>query len=767
VTSQPTMPLPARLFDGLLVLASCVVLLVVGVGHVSWADFEWQLLAVVPVVGVLAHYPIVLLRRNGGLEIGLDSAVLVFLTMTATLTDAIVVWAFATVLVQMLVPRRKTLATRLFNTGLCTLAGTAAIIAMWAVAPMGTTGLREILAFLVGCAVYFAVDFGLTGVSLALTFGDPMRKILLSSAVPLTLLGFLGVNSLGWLAGITLRYVPAGLPLIAVPFIAVITAMRAFALSHRERKGLRVLFETSLASQAAVTADDVQEVLLSRATELLRCESVTIGDRGPDEDAGEVGAQLNHGEGPPLWLVAAARINEPYDAADLAALNTLATVGAESLRRAELTAAMTRMARSDALTGLDNRAVLRERLGQALARVRDDGRTVGVIYLDLDGFKAVNDTLGHDAGDDLLLQVADRLRSCVRAGDTVARMGGDEFAVLVEPIADAGAVEATAHRLLETIGEPIDVLGTRVHVGASVGYTVRTGSEDVTDMLQRADMAMYSVKESGKQGVAAFAPEMFSRRTARLVLRQELARAVEEGQLRVHYQPVMSLQTGLLDGVEALVRWQHPTRGLLGPGDFIDVAEESGLIEDVGRWVLQQSWRDAEQLGRSLGRQLSVAVNIAARQLDGAALLDAVAALPTDALHPSLVLELTERDLVSDVDRTEVLQQLRGLGCKIAVDDFGTGYSSFAYLRNLPVDILKLDRQFVVDAADDPRAVSVIRAVTAMAHTLGLVSVAEGVETQEQADVVTASGCELAQGYLFARPMPVGDLMEQLVAAAA
>jgi predicted signal transduction protein with EAL and GGDEF domain len=241
----------------------------------------------------------------------------------------------------------------------------------------------------------------------------------------------------------------------------------------------------------------------------------------------------------------------------------------------------------------------------------------------------------------------------------------------VESVKGVEVVHATAHRLLGAISAPFDVRGEPVRVGASVGYTLREGTEDVTELLQRADIAMYAVKESGKHGVAAFTPDMFNRRSARAQLQQELAWAVRNGELRVHLQPVVFLSTGQIDGAEALVRWQHPTRGLLGPVDFIDVAEESGLIEEIGLWVLHQSWADAERLGARLGRPISLAVNVASGQLSGPSLVNAVAALPSGGCYPTLVLEVTERDLVDDPASTETLLELRALGVHIAVDDFG------------------------------------------------------------------------------------------------
>jgi diguanylate cyclase (GGDEF)-like protein len=769
VTRQVRLPAASRVFDGVLLVLGLCVLVTVIVRHEPWDAFEWPLLAVIPVVALLGRFPMVLPKRQYGVEIGLDVAVLVLLAMSATGADAMLIWALATVPVQL--SRSKSFATRFFNGALSLIAGTAAILAMGAVAPMGRTGPAEVAAVLFGGAVYFLVDYVCTAVSIALASGDSLYSVMFSSTLPMALAGLLAVTCLGWLGAITLRYAPVGLPLVAVPLIAVIAAMRAVTISSRERLRLGLLFETSLASQAAATADDVEEVLLSRAGALLRCEQVTLGTVPPDGAAGEIGACLGVGQSAPAgaaqWLVAARRTSEePYDDADSKSLSTLATVGVESLRRAELTAAMTRMARHDSLTGLDNRSVLRERLEAAIAWADSRRSAVAVIYIDLDGFKTVNDTLGHDGGDELLLQVAHRLRAGVRAGDTVARMGGDEFAVLVESVKALEVVHATAHRLLAAISEPFEVRGEPVQVGASVGYTVRDGTEDVTELLQRADIAMYAVKESGKHGVAAFTPEMFSRRSARAQLQQELSHAVRKGELRVHLQPVVFLSNGQIDGAEALVRWQHPTRGLLGPVEFIDVAEESGLIEEIGLWVLHQSWADAERLGAQLGRPISLAVNVASGQLSGSSLVDAVTALPSGGFYPTLVVEVTERDLVDDPASTQTLLALRALGVHIAVDDFGTGYSSFAYLRTLPVDIVKLDRQFIVDAADDPRAIGVIRAVTAMALALGLVTIAEGVETREQADLVTAAGCLLAQGYLFARPMPVDDLIATFTAAA-
>jgi diguanylate cyclase (GGDEF)-like protein len=571
VTPKAQVPLVARLFDKSVILLGfgVIIAVVAGQGAVS-GSFDWPLLALIPVLAVLARFPVILRQRHIGLEIGLDCAVLAFLAMSATRADALLLWVSATVLVQMFASRNKALDVRLFNTALCAGAGTAALLTMWAVSPLGQTGPRETGAVLVGCLVYFLIDYGVTSVSIALDCRDKILPVLFTRALPLSLVGFLGVDSLGWLAAICLRYAPYGLPLVAIPFITVIAAMRTVATSNQERARLQMLFETSVAGHAAVTADDVEEVLLSRAVALLRCHSVQLVATPPDESAGEIGAHVSSGAngaaGHDQWLVASRRLTErPYDDVDRESLSTLAGVGAESLRRAELAAAMIRMARHDALTGLVNRSVLHEQFGQAVAQADERPSSIGVIYLDLDGFKSVNDSLGHEAGDELLLQVAHRLRAGVRTADTVARMGGDEFAVLVESVSAVDSVRATAHRLLEALSESFWIQGVRVQVSASVGYALRDESEDVSELLQRADMAMYTVKEQGKHGVAAFTPGMFHRHSARARLLQELREALVNDELRVHLQPVILLDSGRIDGVEALVRWQHPTRGLLGP----------------------------------------------------------------------------------------------------------------------------------------------------------------------------------------------------------
>jgi diguanylate cyclase (GGDEF)-like protein/PAS domain S-box-containing protein len=418
----------------------------------------------------------------------------------------------------------------------------------------------------------------------------------------------------------------------------------------------------------------------------------------------------------------------------------------------------------DALTGLANRALFADRLAHALART-DRGRTpVAVLFVDLDDFKAVNDGSGHGAGDALLTAVAERLRQVLRPGDTVARLGGDEFAVLLED-ADTARAETTAERLLAVLAQPFPAAEAEVRITASVGIAIgAAGLHDSDELLRHADVAMYAAKEAGKGRSAVFAADMDSAIIGQLRMKAELTRAVERGEFTVHYQPTVELASGRLAGVEALVRWEHPERGLVPPLDFIPLAERTGLIVPIGRFVLREAcrqmrtWQDAYPAEPPM----TVSVNLSARELDEPGLVGSVrAALQESGLDAAhLVLEITESLLLVDLPATlRKLSELRALGVRLAVDDFGTGYSSLAYLENLPVDILKIDKSFVdrigttgpADGSDQPVMVS---AISRLGHALHLQLVAEGIEQQEQVRTLQNLACQYGQGYFFARPLP-------------
>ncbi|MFN8523789.1 MAG: EAL domain-containing protein [Chloroflexota bacterium] len=422
----------------------------------------------------------------------------------------------------------------------------------------------------------------------------------------------------------------------------------------------------------------------------------------------------------------------------------------------------------DSLTGLPNRALLVDRLAHAVARRSADGAGVAVLFLDLDNFKLVNDSLGHAMGDRLLVAVADRLQSCVRPEDTVARLGGDEFTVVLEDVQTVNDAIRVARRIVERLHSPVSLAGRDVFCSASIGIALSLTDGCGTDVLLRnADMAMYRAKGQGKDQYAVFDEEMNRMCQDRLSLETDLRAAVERDEMHVLYQPVVRLDTGTIEQVEALVRWQRCDGQLMSPKDFIPVAEENGLIIPLGQRVLEvASQHVADWRSRfPAAANLSLNVNLSARQLSHRPLVAEVGSvLRSSGLEPSaLKLEITESAMMSDAESTiSLLRDLRQLGVQLAVDDFGTGYSSLAYLRRFPINILKVDQSFVarlgVDAEDD----AIVSAIINLGLTLGLTTIAEGVETVEQARRLSRLGCTLAQGYLYSRPLSAERLEELL-----
>jgi diguanylate cyclase (GGDEF)-like protein/PAS domain S-box-containing protein len=428
-----------------------------------------------------------------------------------------------------------------------------------------------------------------------------------------------------------------------------------------------------------------------------------------------------------------------------------------------------RSAFSDSLTGLPNRALLRQRLDHAAARDVRGGHPIAVLLADLDGFKAVNDSLGHDAGDAVLVETAARLAGCVRPGDTVARLGGDEFAIILEDVREPGLAERLADRMLEIMRQPFAVAGTDLHVGVSIGIAL-PGVDTGTDLLRNADTAMYNAKALGRGQWTVFEPVMHQVVQDRLQLSADLDGALEQRQLEVHYQPTLSIATGQILGTEALLRWHHPLHGLLPPAEFIPLAEETGLIVPIGRWVLEQACRQTHAWHQQFPDQtpLTISINLSGHQLAHDQLVaDVKAVLDSTGIDPdTVVLELTETVLMNDVDIVKTkLAELKNLGVRIAIDDFGTGYSSLAYLQQFPVDILKIDRAFVEAASTDTAGgQALVKAIIDLGASLDLATIAEGIETQDQADLMLTLGCPTGQGFLYARPAPPDHLQTLLTA---
>jgi diguanylate cyclase (GGDEF)-like protein/PAS domain S-box-containing protein len=419
-----------------------------------------------------------------------------------------------------------------------------------------------------------------------------------------------------------------------------------------------------------------------------------------------------------------------------------------------------RQALEDPLTGLANRVVLRDRLSRALARTARHNRAVGVLLFDLDGFKEINDAVGHAAGDEVLVEVAARMSGCIRSVDTVARLGGDEFAMVIDDLSDNVIVDELIGRVLAVLQEPVTAGGRQFRISASVGKVMCLGNQDPEEALRHADIAMYAAKAAGKAQVVTFEPVMAEQVRERLALAHDLEEAAAAGQLIVHYQPTVDLSTGEITGAEALVRWNHPTRGYLAPLTFIPLAEETGAIVSIGRWVLNAVCRQAVlwQHDPAMAVVQSVSVNVSGVQLlDPNIVNDVRDALQAAGLAPErLTLEITESVLTQDTEAVLIqLTALKALGVSLAIDDFGTGYSSLSYLRRFPIDILKIDKSFIDSVAD--RGSALVKAIVNMGDSLHMTTVAEGIEHATQAAVLHELGCDIGQGYLFARPVSAED----------
>lgn len=434
----------------------------------------------------------------------------------------------------------------------------------------------------------------------------------------------------------------------------------------------------------------------------------------------------------------------------------------------ELEERMAHQAFHDPLTGLPNRTLFMDRLQHALTGAPRRDENVAVLFLDLDGFKLVNDSHGHEAGDALLVSVARRLSTRLRASDTLSRLGGDEFGAILEGITSIAEAEQVAERMLRALDAPFMVRGKEIFVGASIGVALsRAETSGPNDLLREADVALYQAKAAGRRSVVVFRRDMAMAIAERVSLESELHGAAERGELRVLYQPIIDLQTERIRGVEALLRWNHPQRGQIAPAEFIPVAEETGLIVPIGRWVLREACRDAAawQPADPEEPRFRVNVNLSARQLRDSRLVESVRHALQDAGLPAsaLELELTEHSLLDDGTATrEMLSGLQSLGVGLAIDDFGTGYSSLGYLRHLPVTTLKMDRVFVGGLGSQGGGDAIVEAIVALAHALKLQVTAEGIERSEQLEQLQAIGCDHGQGFLFARPLEAAAVSEWL-----
>jgi diguanylate cyclase (GGDEF)-like protein len=408
------------------------------------------------------------------------------------------------------------------------------------------------------------------------------------------------------------------------------------------------------------------------------------------------------------------------------------------------------VATHDPLTALPNRTLLHERLSHALAKAQRHDRRLAALFIGLDRFKTVNDTLGHEAGDALLQDAARRLYDCLRETDTMARQGGDEFVVLMDELSDREPIARVSQRILDAVGRPFSLDGRDLHISASIGIAVYP--DDGRTLLRNADIAMHRAKEKGGNSFQYYSAQLDNHSVERLAIESGLRRALERGELSLHYQPKVNIASGLISGMEALLRWQHPELGSVSPARFIPIAEETGLIVPIGAWVLKTACAQTREWQRRGVRRFAVAVNLSPRQFAADNLLDDIkSALAESGLAPQdLEVEITESMVMDNPDKAiEVLRQVKALGVSVAIDDFGIGYSSLAYLKRFPIDTVKVDRSFVEDIPADENSMAIAQAVIAMAHNLRLKVVAEGVESEGQLSFLRGEGCDDIQGYYF------------------
>jgi diguanylate cyclase (GGDEF)-like protein len=462
-------------------------------------------------------------------------------------------------------------------------------------------------------------------------------------------------------------------------------------------------------------------------------------------------------------LCACYKAAERFGAEELDFIQATASVLSTALQRVASEARLAYLAQFDPLTGLPNRALLADRFSQMIVQAKRRRSPLAVLFIDLDGFKAVNDTLGHAGGDELLKDVAARLQSAVRTGDTVARISGDEFAIVLTDLVRPEDAALVAQKVIDLLGESVQVRGNELFVTASVGIAAfPADGRDAETLIGAADAAMYRAKQSGRNAYQFFTAEINQRSRARVQLGSELRRALEREEFLLFYQPKYQLATRRPSGAEALLRWKHPERGIVSPAEFIPVLEETGLIVPVGEWAIRRACQDLkawQSAGTKIGQ---VSVNLSARQFRHQELDARIKSLVSAAgVEPgSIELELTESYLMQDPDQAiRVMRRLSEAGVRIAIDDFGTGYSSLAYLTQFPVSALKIDRSFVRDMSRDKTDATIVRTIIEMAHSLGFTVIAEGVENEEQASLLQLLRCEQAQGSLFAPPMPAHELV--------
>ncbi|MEP6464186.1 MAG: EAL domain-containing protein, partial [Frankiaceae bacterium] len=704
----------------------------------------WMLLAPFVVV-VLAQLPLIISEGGGDAVIGFEFCMLVYLALSTSMLEAGALWAMGTTLAHLF--QRKSFRSRAFNIGLTNALGPIAVAVLVRAKPVADNVWRELFWVGVAGAVYFLLDLIITGTSLVADGAGRLRDLVPLRLIPLPLACFVGIDTLGYLGALTrLRLPAAALVLLLVPLGTIVVAARALSRARLNHRRMIGLFEAaSTASRMPETAE-LQDALLRHAERALRSTTVQWRDSPPV--GREIGTLLAVDGRPNRYLIARRddASGSYFEADDQRALEALVAVASESLERRRLVEAMAYLAQHDPLTTLGNRTVLMDRMERAVRAASRSGRPPCVLYVDLDGFKKVNDRMGHHAGDRLLIAVAERLITCTRETDTLARLGGDEFALLLEDAADDREALDVADRIVARLTDVFVIDGSDVRISCSIGLAFGRGVTNSADLLRNADLALYRAKKLGRSRVEIFDPALRTANIARLELEEELRRAVDRDTFAMHYQPIVGLSTGVVAGFEALARWNHPQLGAVPPDVFIPLAEQVGLIGRLGERFLRRAVADGALLAAAAGRPLTVAVNVSALQLADLSFPALLAEAAGSQRTVQLGIELTESTVLGEDDATAAaLAVIHATGISLSVDDFGVGYSSIAYLRRLTVDSLKIDKSFVLRLPDDARAAALIEGVCAMAAALDIAVIAEGIENSQAAALVYRLGCGSGQ----------------------
>jgi diguanylate cyclase (GGDEF)-like protein len=722
-----------------------------------------ELVAISFVLALTWTFPLKVLRREETVAYQLDEAFLVTMALLMPPLAVVIAFALASICSQLVL--RRPLSRVLFNTGLIVTAAGAALGAIHLFGGQSTTRPSDLIAVVIGAAVFMAVNSSILAMVMSTIEEQSFWEAWSDGIRFWTLLwaATVAVGILSALAGTAHRW---ALLLALVPIGALQVVLTGALQAREDRSRLDGLLGAAEAAHASMESADVEEAVLSQARELLACREARLGESPPGE--GELGARLPGSAYPERWLVVSERrgADNPFGANDAKLLEGLAAVTATALQNAGLVEQLKHEAFHDALTGLPNQLLFEETVSLALAERRQPERKLAVFVLDVDRFKRVNDSLGHPAGNELLCEVARRLTGAVRGGDTVARMSGDEFTLLVTGLRSTGEAALVAEKVMAVFQAPFSVAGQELYVTASLGIAISPddGSRPSV-LLKNADIAMYRAKERGRNCFEIYSVDMNAGVEARLALEGDLHQAIDSGQLRVVYQPQIDLLTGRLIGVEALARWDHPTLGPIAPDTFIPLAEESGLIVALDDWVMRTACAQVRAWGDAGLPRLRMAVNLSGRAFWRARIVERVTeVLAVTGVDPEqLELEVTESMAVDAVaDTRPLFRELEALGVRLAIDDFGTGYSALGRLQGLPFHTLKIDRSFVVGVENPHDEAPIVAAMIAMAHALKLEVVAEGVETEAQQSFLTRNGCDMAQGYLFGRPVAPAEIEAML-----